>query len=124
MWINKNGRLIQTKDVSRVKFRTSISKSIIDEMKELAEAYNSHPNYLIESGIRQVLEDGIIVFNKNIRPKDRVQYQTTYDADLLKRVKELARSYGLYMNDVLEYCCRFVDPTQSRSMDYRYRIER
>jgi len=124
MWINRNGQLIQTRDVSRVKFRTSISKSIIDEMKELAEANNSHPNYLIETGIRRVLDEGIIAFDKKSRPKDRVQYQTTYDADLLRRIKELSRSHGLYVNDLIEYCCRFVDPRQSRSMDYRYTIER
>ena len=35
MWKVVNGKLIQTTDESRVKFRTNISKSILDQFKRL-----------------------------------------------------------------------------------------
>ena len=37
MWKLVNGRLIQTTDTTRVKFRTNVSKSILDQLSALAE---------------------------------------------------------------------------------------
>ena len=36
MWKKANGRLIQTTDESRVKFRTNISQSILDQLQSIS----------------------------------------------------------------------------------------
>ena len=56
MWKKENnGRLIQITDESRVKFRTNVSKSILDQLKILAIENNTHVNYLIENGLQTVI---------------------------------------------------------------------
>ena len=55
MWKKGNGRLIQVTDESRVKFRTNISQSILDQLNALAIEHDTHVNYLIESGLQNVL---------------------------------------------------------------------
>lgn len=123
MWKKVNGRLIPTTDVSRVKFRTNVSKSIIDELSVLADEYDTHVNYLIENGLRAVLSQGVITFNKDSRPIDRVQYKTTYDKVLLDNVKEFAKIHQLYINDVIEYSVKFIDFENVKDRDYRNRVE-
>lgn len=124
MWKLVDGRLIQSKDESRVEFRTNISKQILDSLKKMADANNTHLNYLLESGLKQVLLEEVIVFNKENRPKDRVQYKTTYDHDLLEEVKKLAKQHRLFINDVIEYSVQFIQVTDSKNANYRYRTER
>ncbi|WP_078427890.1 rRNA methyltransferase [Alkalihalobacterium alkalinitrilicum] len=123
MWKKANGNLIHTTDVSRVKFRTNISKTIIDRLNALANEYDTHANYLIESGLRNVLSHNVITFNKELRPKDRVQYKTTYDEELLTEVKEFAKRHQLFINDVIEYSVEFIDLDNIKDRSYRYRIE-
>jgi len=123
MWKLVNGRLIHTTDDSRVKFRTNISRSVIESLQAIAVENNTHVNYLLETGLMKVLSEGIIMFNKDIRPKDRIQFKTTYDKELLGAVKEFAKQHGLFINDVIEYSAQFIDINQSKTMDYRYRVE-
>jgi len=124
MWKLMNGRLIQTTDNTRVKFRTNISKAIIESLKEISEQNDTHVNYLLESGLKALLVEDSISFNKDSRPKDRVQYKTTYDAELLKQVKDFAKNHDLFINDVIEYSVRFIDVKESKNMNYRYRVEK
>lgn len=124
MWKLMNGRLIQTTDNSRVKFRTNISKAIIESLKEISEQNDTHVNYLLESGLKTLLIEDSISFNKENRPKDRVQYKTTYDAELLKQVKDFAKDHDLFINDVIEYSVKFIDVKESKNMNYRYRVEK
>mgnify|MGYP005751044203 CR=1 FL=1 len=123
MWKNVNGRLIQITDTSRVKFRTNISKNIIDQLNKLALENETYSNYLLETGMQKVLNQGIITFNKDLRPKDRIQYKTTYDKELLKQVKDFAKKNNLYINDVIEYSFAFIDIEVAKSKYYKYRIE-
>ncbi len=123
MWKLINGRLIQTTDTSRVKFRTNISQAILEELKELAIEHDTHLNYLLESGLKNVLAQGTISFNKELRPKDRVQYKTTYDKELLENVKEFTRMNHLFINDVIEYSVKFIDLETVKSNSYKHRIE-
>ena len=55
MWKLVNGKLIQTTDNTRVKFRTNVSKSILDQLNILAIENDTHVNYLIENGLQTVL---------------------------------------------------------------------
>ncbi|MFD1413807.1 rRNA methyltransferase [Oceanobacillus jeddahense] len=124
MWKLVNGKLIQTTDTSRVKFRTNVSKSIIDQLNAMAVQYDTYPNYLLESGLRAVLTQGVIQFDKKSRPKDRIQYKTTYDKELLLEVKDFAKENKLSVNDVLEYSVHFIDFDSVKKRSYKHRIEK
>ncbi|MFE8699330.1 rRNA methyltransferase [Cytobacillus sp. FJAT-54145] len=123
MWKLVNGKLIQTTDTSRVKFRTNISKSLLDQLENLAYENDTHVNYLLESGLQEVLSQGVITFNKKTRPKDRVQYKTTYDKELLEQVKEFANNHQLFINDVIEYSANYINMDSIKNSDYKHRVE-
>ena len=82
-----------------------------------------HVNYLIETGLQTVLSQGVITYNKESRPKDRVQYKTTYDKELLDQVKEFAKNHDLFINDVIEYSVKFIDIENIKNSSYKHRIE-
>src|SRR6184192_4210661 len=124
MWKTINGRLFHVKDDSRMKFKNSISKSILDDLNELATQHNTYSNYLLETGLRHLLNEGVITYNKKLRPKDRVQYQTTFDKELLEQVKQFAKDHQLFINDVMEYSVRHIDLDGVKAQNYRSRIER
>lgn len=123
MFKRVNGRLVHLTDPSRVKFRTNISKAILDELTDLAEKNDTHINYLLETGLTAVLDTGVIVFNKALRPKDRIQYKTSYDKELIEKVREFAKKNGLCANDVIEYSVSYIDTDRAKSKDHRSRIE-
>jgi len=124
MWKKVNGRLIQATDISRVKFRTNISKAILDRLAVMAEEHDTYINYLLETGLENVLVRGEIIYNKETRPKDRIQYKTTYDKELLEKVKEFAKQHNLFINDVIEYSVSYIDIEKTKDRDYKNRIER
>ncbi|WP_042414204.1 hypothetical protein [Geomicrobium sp. JCM 19038] len=124
MWKLENGKLTHTTDPSRVKFRTNVSKSILDHLNTLAKQHDTHPNYLLESGLEHVLEQEIIQFDKKSRPKDRIQYKTTYDKDLLTNVKGFAKEHNLYVSDILEYSVQFIDVNSVKKKSNKHRIEK
>lgn len=115
MWKLVNEKLIQTIDNTRVKFRTNVSKSILDQLKILAIENNIHVNYLIENGLQTVLALEVITYNKDSRPKDRIQYKTTYDKKLLDLVKEFAMRHHLFINDVIEYSVKYINIEENNS---------
>jgi len=122
MWKNIDGRLIQFTDTSRIKFRTNISKAILDQLQDTAKQHDTHVNYLLETGLESLLTEGVIIFNKDTRPKDRVQYKTTYDMELLDSVREFAKQHRLYINDVIEYSTNFIDVPRSKDKSFKHRI--
>nr|WP_249315371.1 rRNA methyltransferase [Bacillus sp. FJAT-49711] len=109
-------------DDSRVKFRTNISKSILDHLMIIAEENDTHINYLLENGLETVVSKGTITYNKETRPKDRIKYKTTYDENLLESVKKLAKEHGLFINDVIEYSVNFIDLSNIKNTDYKNRV--
>ena len=123
MWKIVDGRLVHTTDVSRVKFRTNVSRTILESLKVIAAENDTHVNYLLETGLKSVLIQGFISFDKKTRPKDRIQYKTTYDKELLESVKVFAKSNNLFVNDVLEYCVQYIDIENSKDSKYKHRVE-
>lgn len=49
------------------------------------------------------------MFNKESRPKDRVQFKTTYDKELLEQVRAFAEHHHLFINDVIEYSVKWIN---------------
>lgn len=123
MWKNINGKLYQSIDTARIKFRTNISKSLLNQLDNMAVENNTHVNYLLESGLQNLIELDSISFDKNCRPKDRVQYKTTYDKELLDQVKMFAKEHHLFINDVIEYSVKFIDLEEVKNSRHRFRIE-
>ncbi|GEN82683.1 hypothetical protein SLU01_09950 [Sporosarcina luteola] len=124
MWKVVNGKLKQTSDTDRVKFRTNISKAILNNLNKLAEENDTHTNYLLESGLLHVLKQDVISYNKDLRPKDRVQYKTTYDKELLAEIKKIAKQNNIFINDLIEYSIQFINVEETKGRGYRYRIEK
>ena len=123
LWKIIDGHLIHTTDESRIKFRTNISKSILQQLDELAEKHDTHINYLLESGLKKLLIEDTINFNKKTRPKDRVQYKTTYDKELLEAVRQFATQHDLFINDVIEYSVNLIDIKEIKNRSYKHRAE-
>ncbi|MFT8321510.1 MAG: rRNA methyltransferase [Bacillus sp. (in: firmicutes)] len=123
MWKRTNGKLVQTIDNKRIEFRTNISKALIQKLNNLAKENDTYINYLIENGLYAVLNQQIITFNKDLRPKDRVQYKTTYDKELLENIKKFAKQHKLYINDVIEYSCQFINIEDVKDRSHKHRIE-
>lgn len=124
MWKLIDGKLIHTTDISRVKFRTNISRSILKSLKIIATENNTHINYLLETGLKEVLTLGFITFDKKSRPKDRIQYKTTYDRELLESIREFSLKNNLFINDVIEYSVQFIDVENSKKSGYKHRVDR
>ncbi|ARD46920.1 rRNA methyltransferase [Sporosarcina sp. P33] len=123
MWKLVNGKMIQTTDETRVKFRTNISKEILEQLEALSEEHNTYSNYLLENGLLNVLAAGNIEYDKNLRPTDRIQYKTTYDQELLESVKQLAKDHKLFINDVIEYSAGFINTEDVKRRDHKNRLE-
>lgn len=64
MWKIHNGKLIQTTDESRIRYKTRMSAAIINSLKQLAEKYDTHIGYLLENGYSNLIESGTIVYDK------------------------------------------------------------
>lgn len=125
MWKKVKGKngLVHTADPSRVKFRTNISKRILEDLETLAIQHDSHVNYLLENGLENVLSEGVILFDKETRPIDRIQYKTSYDEELLNQVKEFAKNHKLFINDVIEYSVKYINLQTVKKSSYKNRIE-
>lgn len=123
MWRLVNGKMIQTTDETRVKFRTNISREILQQLDELADEYNTYSNYLLENGLKHLITQEVITYDKNLRPKDRVQYKTTYDQELLETVKLKAKELNLFINDLIEHSVDYIDYEDLKTKDHKNRVE-
>ena len=124
MWINKNGRLIQSTDISRTKFKTTVSDQLLKQLQEEADKVNSNISYLLETGYANLLETGHIQFDKKNRPKDRRDFRSTCETELYEQLRAFAKAHKLNLNDVIETAANYIDPTQAKKENWRYRIER
>lgn len=123
MWKKINGRLVQTIDDSRVNFRTNVSNEIVKKLNQIASENDTFVNYLLETGLRTVLAQGSITFDKKTRPKDRVQFKSTYDKTILEDIKKFAKENKLNFNDVIEYSTQFIDVDSAKKRSHKSRIE-
>jgi len=90
----------------------------------LATENNTHINFLLETGLKEVLTLGAITFDKKSRPKDRIQYKTTYDRELLEDIREFSLNNNLFINDVIEYSVKYINVENSKKSGYGHRVEK
>lgn len=123
MWKLVNGKLIQTVDSTRVEYKTRISKALLDELKKIAKEHNSHVGYLLENGFENILKENYIQFDKKNRPKDRVEFRTTCNKDILEQLRLFAKEHKLNLNDVIEASIPHIDVNDVKSRRWKHRIE-
>ena len=123
MWKIHNGKLIQTTDESRIRYKTRMSAAIINSLKQLAVKYDTHIGYLLENGYSNLIESGTIVYDKKNRPKDRIEFRTTCDKELLDSLKEFAKDHSLNLNDVIEASVAYINYEDVKHANWRYRVE-
>ena len=123
MWKNINGNLIHTTDPSRVKFKTYISKSQLDYLYNLADDKDTHVSYLLENGLYHLMQDNSFSFNKNSRLKDKVEFRTTGNKDVLNSAKEFARQHKLNFTDIIQCSVNYINASEVKNKNWRHRIE-
>jgi len=123
LWKLVNGKLLQTIDTSRIKYKTRISKALLDDLKIMADKNNTYVGYLLENGFENILKENAITFDKKNRPKDRVEFRTTCDKELLERLKKFAKDHQLNLNDVIEASVVYINTNDVKQESWRYRVE-
>jgi len=123
LWKLVNGKLLQTIDSSRIKYKTRISKALLDDLKIMADKNNTYVGYLLENGFENILKENAITFDKKNRPKDRVEFRTTCDKELLERLKKFAKDHQLNLNDVIEASVAYINTNDVKQESWRYRVE-
>ncbi|WP_172797495.1 LAGLIDADG family homing endonuclease [Bacillus sp. FJAT-27445] len=94
----------------RVKFRTTVSSGILAKLEEIAKQNNTYTNYLLESGMNNLMNGKDLNLIKN-KCSDRVHYKSTFDRELLDQARAFAQTYGIHMSDIIEYAAEFIDVT-------------
>lgn len=123
MWKNVNGRLVQSIDETRKEYKTRISKSMIEDLKNIAALNNTHIGYLLENGFENIINEDFIVYDKKNRPKDRVEFRTTCDGKVLAQLRVFAKKNKLNLNDVIEASIEYIDISTVKKANWRYRVE-
>ncbi|MEK4425416.1 rRNA methyltransferase [Solibacillus sp. FSL K6-1523] len=123
MWKIVNHKLIQTTDESRARYKSRISAALIEQLKQLATEHNTHIGYLLENGYLNLLQSESISYNKKNRPKDRVEFRTTCDEQLLAHLKDFAKQQQLNLNDVIEESVKYIQFDEVKNASWRYRVE-
>lgn len=86
---------------SRTEYKMRISKAILVDLKRLATENKTYVSYLLESGFKNLLLKKEIEFKIN-RPKDRVEFRTTCDTNILMQIRKFAKDHNMKLNDVIE----------------------
>lgn len=123
MWKNINGRLVHVADPSRVRFKTYISHQQLQVLEDACADADTHISYLLENGFQNLLRDESFVFLKKNRLRDKVEFRTTCDREILEQVKAFARERKLNFTDVVQAAVDYVDMSEAKRKSWRHRIE-
>lgn len=63
---------------------------------------------MIEHALKLFLEKAEITFTRNEKPKDRVEFSSTYDKNLIEQVKLFAKSKRVPINEIIEYSIQHI----------------
>jgi hypothetical protein len=108
-WIIVNSKIVQTPISNRISFRTNISKTILDDLSLMAHEYKCKVNYLLEIGLQHLLDNKEHLNFRIYKARDRIQYKSTYDKDLLVNIRMLAIEKELRLNELIEMSVQFID---------------
>ncbi|WP_394188029.1 LAGLIDADG family homing endonuclease [Paenisporosarcina quisquiliarum] len=113
-WRIIGNKIVHVSNSNRISFRTNVSRSILEEIKNLALKQNTKVNHLIENGLTNMLLQDELPLNQITKSMDRIQYKTTYDKELLLTLKAFAKERDLYINELIELSIHFIDIKKSR----------
>lgn len=98
---------------------------LLKELTDLANKEDTHISYLLENGLSNLLKDPYFSFNKQDRLKEKVQFLTTCDKDILERSKNLAKLHRLNFTDVIQASVSYINIEEVvKKKGWRHRIER
>lgn len=123
MWKNIKGRLVPITDESRIRFKTYIAKELLETLNEMAEKQETHVGYLIENGLKNLVEDADFVFDKSKRIKGKLEFRTTCDKDILNEAKKLAKQQELNFTDMVQASIQYIKIDEVKGHNWRHRIE-
>ena len=124
MWVSKGGRTIHAVDTSRHQYKTNLDRNIIDELRRMANTYNSNVSYLLENGFENMLqEDYSYQLNAPKNRSNRKQILLTMDSGLHDELEKLAAELGVKKNVLLETAFFFIKPEDAKKDKHRYRTE-
>ena len=110
-------------DETRIRFKTYIAKEMLEMLNEMAENEETHVGYLIENGLKNLVADPNFVFDKSKRIKDKAEFRTTCDKDILNEAKMLAKRQKLNFTDVIQASIQYIRVNEVKSQSWRHRIE-
>lgn len=123
MWKIHNGKLIQTTDESRIRYKTRMSAAIINSLKQLAEKYDTHIGYLLENGYSNLIESGTIVYDKKTGLKTASNFGRHAIRNYWITLKEFAKDHNTNLNDVIEASVAYINYEDVKHANWRYRVE-
>ncbi|KGP93002.1 rRNA methyltransferase [Pontibacillus chungwhensis BH030062] len=91
---------------NRVKFRTNVSKELLDSVRHEAKKKGKYGNYIIEEALKSIFDHADIELLEKSNPQDRIQYKTTYDKNLLEHAKIMAKQLDMRVNELIELSIR------------------
>lgn len=101
-WIIENNEIIHVNN-NRKSIKTYVSNTLINELRDVANANNTKINYLIEPIINQLINTSIKIKSEQMKPKDRVEFRTTFDKELVERMKLYKNANNMKLNEIIEY---------------------
>ncbi|WP_052342601.1 LAGLIDADG family homing endonuclease [Bacillus sp. EB01] len=104
----------------RVKFRTTISSEVLERLNIVAKENKTYINYLLETGIKQILDNPGILVTTN-KHNDRILFKTSYNRDLLDKAKAYAKTHSINMNDLLEQAADLIKIEEALKEGNRHR---
>ena len=109
------------RDFSRRHFNTTLSKELLDEIREIARERKIPYGHLLEEGMQWSIEN---VFPKKgyverSRPIDRVRINTTFKSSLFAQVKNRSKAIGkgVFANDLIEEGMRHIIEEKRETSD-------
>lgn len=101
-WKIENSSIVHVSN-GRKNLKTYISKSLIDILKVESKVRNTKVNYLVEPLLFQIIESGVKVKLRNAKRNDRIEFRTTFDENLLSKMKEYGKLNNINLNTIIEY---------------------
>lgn len=104
--------LIRNKNPDRQHFNTTLSKSLLDEVKMIASEKDTSYNFILEDGMKWVLDTYYLKgsFTLPDKPADRKRINTTFSANLFNKLRPRGKRLGknIYANDLIEEGMKYV----------------